>query len=113
LEHFEHETVGLLVEASLATLEKEGRFAPAARLVSVDPNQKTLYPDAEGIRATGIDSQSGLSYRAIQAAALAAHRTQRDASVIGVENLSSFDREYYRIDSWELPIPIESYLTRG
>ena len=111
LEHFEHETVGMLVEASLKKLMSAGAFVPAGRLVSIDPMQKALYPDAVGVNAVGIDSKCGLSYRAIQAAALAEHQTQRDASVIGVENLSGFDGEYYRMLSWDLPLSIETYLT--
>ena len=83
---------------------------PGAR-GALDPMQKALYPDAVGIQAVGIDSTCGLSYRAIQAAALEAHQTQRDASVIGVENLSGFDSEYYRMLSWNLPPSIETYLT--
>ncbi len=111
LEHFEHETVGLLVDEVLEKLQRETGFVPKGRLVPVDPRQKGLYTDAEGIRADGIDSRCGLSYRTIQAAALDEHRTQRDASVVGVENLSGFDREYYRIVSWKLPLSIEEYLT--
>jgi LmbE family N-acetylglucosaminyl deacetylase len=111
LEHFEHETVGMLVEATLKKLRSEGGFIPSGRLVSIDPMQKALYPDAVGINAVGIDSTCGLTYRAIQAAALAEHQTQRDASVIGVENLSGFNSEYYRMLSWDLPLSIETYLT--
>ncbi|MBN1687369.1 MAG: PIG-L family deacetylase, partial [Spirochaetales bacterium] len=110
LEHFEHETVGLLVEAAVKKLEREGAYAPVGRLVCVDPRQKALCPDAVGVAATGIDDTCGLSYRAIQAAALAEHGTQRDASVVGVENLSGFDKEYYRVLSWNSPLSIEEYL---
>lgn len=111
LEHFEHETVGMLVGISLEELKKNGGFIPAARLVSIDPLQKEHFPGAVGIRADGIDSRCGLPYRAVQAAALEAHQTQRDASVIGVENLSGFDREYYKSLYWDLPLPIEAYLS--
>ena len=111
LEHFEHETVGLLVEAALEKLKDGGEYIPAGRLVSVDPLQKALYSGAVGIYAAGIDTKCGLSYRAVQAAALAAHHTQRDSSVVGVENLSGFENEYYKIVSWELAVSIESYLS--
>lgn len=112
LEHFEHETVGILVEAALKKLEREDEYTPFGRFVSVDPLQRGLYPDAVGIRADMTDSGCGLTYRAVQAAALAEHRTQRDAAVVGVENLSGFDREYYEILSWKFPFSIEEYLNR-
>ncbi len=111
LEHFEHETVGLLVEAALKRLERYEGFVPAGRVISIDPLQKALYPDALGVHAVGIDGKCGLSYRAVQAAALSVYRTQRDASVIGVENLSGFDNEYYKVLTWALPISLENYLT--
>jgi LmbE family N-acetylglucosaminyl deacetylase len=106
-EHFEHETVGALVEEVLKRL---GTDAPPGRLVSIDPLQKALFDDAVGIRADGIHRQSGLEFRAVQAAALSKHLTQRDASVIGVENLSNFSSEYYRILRWDFDVPIEAYL---
>ena len=110
LEHFEHETVGLLVDAALKELEQKGVYEPKGRLLSVDPLQKALYPDAQGIDATGADESGGLCYRTIQALALGEHHTQRDASVVGLENLSGFDREYYHVFAWNLPLSIEEYL---
>jgi len=110
-EHFEHESVGLLVEAALERLKAQRGYAAKGRLVCIDPRQKALYPDVYGILAEGVPGSNGLSYRSSQAAALAEHRTQRDASVVGVENLSGFDREYYRVLSWKLPLSIEEYLS--
>ena len=106
-EHFEHETVGALVDEVIMHL---GEDAPPGRLVSIDPLQKALFDDAVGIRADGFHRQSGLEFRAVQAAALSKHLTQRDASVIGVENLSNFDNEYYRVLRWDFDVPIEAYL---
>jgi LmbE family N-acetylglucosaminyl deacetylase len=110
LEHFEHETVGLLVNKALDKLERENGYTPAGRLVSVDPVQKGLFADAIGVRADGTDSKCGLSYRAVQAAALSKHLTQRDASVVGVEVLSGFDREYYKKLAWKFTVSLEEYL---
>ena len=38
------------------------------------------------------------------------HITQRDASAIGVENLSNFDNEYYRVMNWRFDSSLEEYL---
>jgi LmbE family N-acetylglucosaminyl deacetylase len=110
LEHFEHETVGALVDLSLQKLKREEKYTPTGRIVCVDPRQKELYPDAVGIRADSIDGYTGISYRAVQAEALGEHITQRDASVIGVESLSGFDREYYEVLSWKFQSTLEEYL---
>ena len=109
-EHFEHEAVGLIVERTIGSLEADGRYRPAGRLVSVDPLQKGHFTDAIGIDATGFHAQSGLPFRAVQASALGKHLTQRDASVIGIENLSSFDSEYYRVFRWDMDGTVEDYL---
>jgi LmbE family N-acetylglucosaminyl deacetylase len=108
-EHFEHEATGLIVAKALL----DAAWKPSGVLVSVDPLQKALFDDVIGIRADLEDQGSGLTFRAVQAAALAKHRTQRDATVVGIENLSNFDREYYRIVWWDLEMPVEEYLYGG
>ena len=49
--------------------------------------------------------------RAVQAAALSRHITQRDASVIAVENLTNFGSEYYRVGRWDLTASIEQFFS--
>ncbi|MAG13041.1 MAG: hypothetical protein CMN78_00405 [Spirochaetales bacterium] len=112
-EHFEHEATGLIVERALQKLEKSKAFAPMGRLVSIDPLQKQLYESPVGIAAVEIGSENGLNYRAIQSSALKRHITQRDASVIGVENLPNFSHEFYRILRWDIELSLEEYLKTG
>ncbi|MBT3274734.1 MAG: PIG-L family deacetylase, partial [Spirochaetales bacterium] len=109
-EHFEHEATGRLVEKTLSGLAESGLYLPKGRLVSIDPLQRAMYSDTIGIRADVEHPQSGLNHRGVQIAALSEHVTQRDASIIGVENLSGFDREYYRMLDWSIMLPIEEYL---
>ena len=109
-EHFEHEAAGQIVENTLQKLEKDGLFAPSGRLVSIDPLQKQLYDDTVGVPGASVKVEDGYNYRAIQAAALKQHITQRDASVIGVENLSNFSNEFYRVLSWDIELSLEAYL---
>lgn len=111
-EHFEHEATGQAVAKALAELEQEDRVRLRGRLVSIDALQKHRYDDElAGINAMLIDSVSQLAFRTIQAEALKQHITQRDASEIGVENLSNYDKEYYKVLRWELRESIEEYLS--
>lgn len=111
-EHFEHEATGQAVAKALAELEQEGRVRLRGRLVSIDALQKNRYDDElVGINAMLIDPVSQLTFRTIQAEALKQHITQRDASEIGVENLSNYDKEYYKVLRWEIRQSIEEYLS--
>ena len=109
-EHFEHEGVGYLVQKALQRLETMGDGFVRAHLVSVDPLQKHTYNELLEIEAMARDQASGVSFRAIQAEALKAHITQRDAAVIALERIPNFGQEYYREVFWNLGQPLEDYL---
>ncbi|UCF98583.1 MAG: PIG-L family deacetylase [Spirochaetaceae bacterium] len=109
-EHFEHEAVGQLVRNALERLRSSGRPVVNGHLVSVDPYQVERYTDVVALDAQIRDSQSGLSYRAIQALALKEHVTQGDASVIAVSRLSPLPQEFYKILYWNHEESIEEYL---
>jgi LmbE family N-acetylglucosaminyl deacetylase len=68
------------------------------------------YNEVAAVDAQIQDSESGFAYRAIQALALKAHVTQRDASVIGVSRLSHLPREFYKALFWDLDESLEDYL---
>ncbi len=110
LEHFEHETVGRLVTATLQQMRAEGDpYSPRAHLVSVDPAQSWAYPDTVGLDRNRQALRGPFSFVQIQSAALEQHISQRDASVIGIRKVSTFDRELYEIRRWELPVPFSVY----
>jgi LmbE family N-acetylglucosaminyl deacetylase len=110
-EHYEHEATGWIVrqavDKALADLDNTVR----AHITSVDPLQRGVYPDRSAVNAMLKDAETGLTYRDIQAQALLEHRTQRDASVIGVEVLKNFRSEFYHVRFWNLDGDIESYLS--
>ena len=110
-EHFEHKTVGRLIYSALRSLREEGKDFVKGYLVSVDPFQaRNLYIEMEKIDMMEKDSYSGLSLREIQCAALKEHRTQGDASCIGLELLPNFRWERYSKVYWELGVTPEAYV---
>ncbi|MFW6290773.1 MAG: PIG-L family deacetylase [Spirochaetota bacterium] len=95
IEHFEHEATGMLVDRLLDDMDADATIRLALR--SVDPLQAD---GSDGLCALepyepGAD---GTAPRLRQVLALRAHRTQRDATVIGVETRMALRFEYYRIE---------------
>jgi LmbE family N-acetylglucosaminyl deacetylase len=108
-EHFEHETVGFVVKKALQKLEEKGGHSVSGHIVSIDPLQKTMFPDALAIPVMGIDPKTGLTYREIQAEALKQHETQIDACIIALERVHYFEKEYYISNFWNTGKRIEEY----
>jgi LmbE family N-acetylglucosaminyl deacetylase len=106
-EHFEHEAVGYIIRRALEVLRNRGEDNIRGHLVSVDPLQRHKYTDTVGLSA--LDPGKGIYWRNVQARALKAHRTQRDAAVIGLERLPNFAREYYQTQFWALTESVESF----
>lgn len=114
LEHFEHEATGLLVDRLLDTLgagtpvgavasddarasiDRAGSVRLALR--SVDPMQTDAYRTLYALEPFR-PADDGTVPRVRQMLALRAHRTQRDATVIGVETRMTLRYEYYRLDA--------------
>jgi LmbE family N-acetylglucosaminyl deacetylase len=108
-EHFEHKAVGRMVRYTLRYLMSGGYIK--GYLVSVDPFQrKDLYPSLERVDMMERDRATGLTYREIQYNALKEHRTQGDASLIGVELLPHFRWEQYYPVIWKLNTSLEGYI---
>ncbi len=96
LEHFEHEATGLAVADAVAALGDAPRSPVRAHLIAVDPLQVDRY--ANPYRVSVWDrSSDGSAPRLRQLFALRAHRTQRDATVIGVETRLALRHEYYLV----------------
>ena len=110
LEHFEHEATGMIVKKALDNLREQNAKMPFGELHSIDPLQKDTYKDIYPVNVMVHDPDSGRPFRVIQAEALLQYHTQRDASVIGVENLLNYQSEFYRIVSWEHEVSLEGYL---
>lgn len=100
-EHFEHEAVGLIVRELTRRLSVDADGTVRAHLVGVDPLQTEHYDWLLEIDPWGEGRRSGTSFRATQLRALLEHRTQRDASTIGVESRLAVDAEYYAIAYWD------------
>ncbi len=96
VEHFEHEATGMLVDRLLDDLGTDATVRLALR--SVDPLQTD---GSGGLHALEPyqPGPDGSVPRLRQLLALRAHRTQRDATVIGVETRMALRFEYYRVDS--------------
>ncbi|TVR06502.1 MAG: PIG-L family deacetylase, partial [Spirochaetaceae bacterium] len=104
-EHFEHEATGVVVRRAIEMERAAGR-GPGAYLISVDPFQRELYPDAIAIPR----APWGEDLRAVQGAALSQHHTQADASVIGIRRLLDLPFEYYRVVHWGLEESLDELL---
>ena len=110
-EHFEHKAVGSMVDYTLRYLMSRGDTPIRGYLVSVDPFQKrNLYPFLELVDMRERDPVTGLTYREIQFNALKEHRTQGDASLIGVELLPHFRWEQYYPHIWKFNTSLEDYI---
>lgn len=110
-EHYEHEATGWIVRKAVDKARADLDNTVRAHITSVDTLQRGVYPDRIAVNAMLKDAETGLTYRDIQAQALLEHRTQRDASVIGVEVLKNFRSEFYHVRFWNLDGNIESYLS--
>jgi LmbE family N-acetylglucosaminyl deacetylase len=106
-EHFEHEAVGEVTAAAVRSLG--GRSSVRAHLAPIDPLQTDVYTDVLAFDAWERPGDAALRYRDVQLAALREHRSQRDASVIGIEVRQGLRYEYYRAIRWmprsEIPTP--------
>ncbi len=110
-EHFEHKAVGSMVRYTLRYLMSRNDSFIKGYLVSVDPFQKrNLYPSLERVDMMERDPVTGLTYREIQFNALKEHRTQGDASLIGVELLPHFRWEQYHPHIWKFDTSLEGYI---
>lgn len=109
-EHFEHEAAGDLVRTAVAAVQRRGRVSLKGHVVSVDPRQRSAYRDLVTVDGMESEASSGFTFRELQSQALAAHMTQRDASVIAREVLSSFRYEYYQSALWKLPQSLDEWL---
>ena len=113
-EHFEHKTVGYLVQKAIDQLMEEGRSSIKGHLVPVDAMENTMgdthYPAVVGISLTE-SPETGFSARIIKAQALRQHRTQRDASIIALAHTLDVLHEYYSIKFWNYPVTVEEYLS--
>jgi len=94
LEHFEHEATGLAVAEAVATVADEPESPVRVHLVAVDPLQAELYESPYRISAWQPSPDASIP-RLRQLFALRAHRTQRDATVIGVETRLALENEFY------------------
>lgn len=111
-EHYEHEAAGWVARKAVDRALAEKGNTVKAHITSVDPLQRGFYPNRFSVNAVTRDEESGLSFRDIQAQALLEHKTQRDASVIGVEVLKNYRSEFYQIRFWNLSGDIESFLSK-
>lgn len=96
LEHFEHEATGLLVDRALELVPRHN--SPELVLRSVDPLQITTGEMLHEVPAWSVTAD-GTVPRLRQMLALRAHRTQRDATVIGLETRLALEHEYYTVSS--------------
>ena len=112
-EHFEHAGVGYVVRMALARVNARGRHQVLAHLRSVDPRYVATYGSLDRIDAMERDPRTDRRYREVQVLALREHVTQRDATAIGVESVTSHRWEYYvseiRDDSSDLS-DLDSFL---
>jgi len=109
-EHFEHTGAGYLVAEAIRRVRLRGHVSPVAHFRSVDPRFLGSYVGAEGIDGLERRGDTGLTLRALQVRALKEHRTQRDATLIAVENLTSVRREYYVATFWGEQLTLERFL---
>ena len=108
-EHFEHRAVGYIAEKTIDRIMHSEPDLIKGYIVSVDPLQTSFYPNSVAIDVIS-PVENGLSPRYLQITALFEYITQADASVIGIEVLSNFSKEYYEIVFRNLDSSIEQYL---
>jgi len=110
-EHFEHEATGLATKMALDLVARDGRPV-RAHIMGVDPLQTGSYNNLIALSPWDVNPETGRPYRWQQLLALEEHRTQRDASSVGIETRLAVQAEYYAIDVWDPDylLPVESGL---
>ncbi|MFW5683715.1 MAG: PIG-L family deacetylase [Spirochaetota bacterium] len=101
-EHFEHEATGILVHDALARLEADQVSPVRLHVIAVDALQAHLCTAADRPLfrlSPWLPDAQGQVPRLRQALALRAHRTQRDATVIGVETRLSLRWDHFILHS--------------
>ncbi|MCF7951507.1 MAG: PIG-L family deacetylase [Spirochaetaceae bacterium] len=113
-EHFEHKTVGYLVNKAIDQLMEEGQSFIKGHLIPVDSLRDTIggepYPAIAAISMMET-AVTGFSPKRIKAQALRQYRTQKDASIIALAHTLDVQYEYYSIELWNYPITVEEYLS--
>jgi len=95
IEHFEHEATGLAVARALVLLDERQSNPVQTHLVSIDPLQLSGPVELRALAAWKPVTAGRDSPRTYQLHALAAHLTQLDAAVNGVETRGGLTWEYY------------------
>ena len=98
-EHFEHDAAGTIVAQAIARVRAAGAPHLLAHIRSIDPYQSDEYADLVRLDAWA-PAEDGTIPRLNQARALLAHRTQRDASAIAIEDRLALRYELFRIDTF-------------
>lgn len=93
LEHFEHQATGILVARAVDRIFELPGDSLEAHIVAVDPLQPSGYENLIRV-SPWTPEQDGTVPRLRQLFALRAHRTQRDATVIGVETRLTLPYDY-------------------
>lgn len=109
-EHFEHAGAGYLVREALRRVRLRGRHTVIAHARSVDPRFRDTYDDVQALDSLEHPGGGELTYRGLQVRALKEHRTQRDATVVALETLTSQRWEYYVTTFWGEALPLDRFL---
>ncbi len=99
-EHFEHEATGIIVARALERIDGSAASPVQAHIVPIDPLQPDGYDDLIRV-SPWTPAADGSIPRLRQLLALRAHRTQRDATVIGVETRLALPYDYVLLRSGE------------
>jgi LmbE family N-acetylglucosaminyl deacetylase len=98
-EHFEHEATGLVVGRARDIALSNG-VALKAHMTSIDPLQTQHYDRLIEVSPWDTHPESGKSFRWHQLMALLQHKSQRDASSVGIETRLAVSAEYYAVQMW-------------
>ncbi len=93
VEHFEHQATGILVDRAVDRIFDLPGNPVQTHIVVVDPLQPSGYENLIPV-SPWTPAQDGSVPRLRQLLALRAHRTQRDATVIGVETRMTLPSDY-------------------
>ena len=95
-EHFEHQATGIIVSEAVDRLASSGSTPVQAHIIAIDSRQPDGYEDLIAV-SPWVPSLDGSIPRLRQLLALQAHRTQRDATVIGVETRLTLPYDYFML----------------
>jgi LmbE family N-acetylglucosaminyl deacetylase len=98
-EHFEHEATGLVVRRARDTALRNG-VELKAHIMAIDPLQKQHYDRLLEVSPWDTHPESGMPFRWHQLMALLQHKTQRDASSVGIETRLAVSAEFYAVQMW-------------